>query len=173
WCAPGARWPARSSRARPGAPRSGALALAGPCLGQVPLQEVVEERADDGDRAELADRLPARADRGFEDVRGQLERESGDQPACVAQPDVAPLVARLGAEQQPQAVDECLERADDDDERGHGVDDHDRALRQPHQPGGHRSSVQRPDVAGAAAAAWPRFRALAYRVVMTTLTRNA
>ena len=37
------------------------------------FQKVVEERPYDGDRGEPPDRLPARADRGLDDVRGQLE----------------------------------------------------------------------------------------------------
>src|ERR1044072_4966896 len=41
-------------------------------LAHVATQEVIEERSDHRDRAEAADRLPARADRGLNDVGGKL-----------------------------------------------------------------------------------------------------
>src|SRR5262245_51844532 len=106
---------------RLGRHRAGALRLTLPFayLLQIPLEEIVQERPDDGDRAELEDGCPAGADRCLDDVGRQLEREPRDQPARVAQPHIALLVARLRREDRPQTVDECLDGPDDDDQHRH------------------------------------------------------
>ena len=67
---------------------------------EVAVEEVVEERADHGDRGDPPDRLPVGGDRRLDDVGGELEGQPGDQPARIAQPDVAPLVARRRRKQR-------------------------------------------------------------------------
>ena len=63
-----------------------------------------------------ADLVPARGDRGLENIGGELERETCDQPTAQAKPDVALLVAVGRREHRPQPGEESLSRPDDNDD---------------------------------------------------------
>ena len=54
---------------------------------QIALEKIVDEGPDRRNGEQLPDVLPARGEGGLHDVRGELERQPGDQPACEA--DVA------------------------------------------------------------------------------------
>ena len=52
-----------------------------------PTEKIVERGSDDGDRAELADRVPARRHRGGQDVSAELEFERDCEESRQRQPD--------------------------------------------------------------------------------------
>jgi len=93
-----------------------------PDLAQVILEEIIEEGADRGDGRKPRHLIPARGDRGFKDVGGELEGEAGDKPATQAQPNVTLVVAVRLREHRPQALEEGLDRADDDEDQRQPVD---------------------------------------------------
>ena len=126
--------PRHEVRVRPG--RGGLLAHRKPRrLPDVALDEEIEERADEGDRGEAPDIVPAwRAGRD-DDVVGELESKAGHQPAGVAQVCVAEIPARRRwREYRADAGDEHLDRAGDNDQHRHRVDRHDRVVGQERDP---------------------------------------
>src|SRR5262245_62876236 len=58
------------------------------------LEEVVQERPDDGDGAEHPDVLPRGRDDAVDDVRRELELEPEQQPHAEPAPDDLPLAMR-------------------------------------------------------------------------------
>src|SRR5271169_5591927 len=77
-------------------------------LGQVPLEEIVQEGSDHRDGAELPDLLPARRYRRFDDIGRKLERQAGHQPTSVAHQDSAEAAARrLRRKCRPQSGEKC------------------------------------------------------------------
>src|SRR5262245_14569178 len=84
---------------------------------EVLLEEVVQERPDHRDGAELTDVLPRRRDDAADDVRRQLELESEEQPHPEPPPErLAFAVGRTRSEDDLQYAGERLERAVTDDE---------------------------------------------------------
>jgi hypothetical protein len=64
------------------------------------IEEEAQERADAGDARKTSYFIPGRAERGIDDVRCELERESGHEPTRRHQPDRPPILARgVGARQ--------------------------------------------------------------------------
>jgi len=78
------------------------------------LEEIIEEGADRGDGRKPRHLVPARGDRGFENVGGELKSEASDKPTAQAQPNLTLVVAVARREHRPQALEEGLDRADDD-----------------------------------------------------------
>src|SRR6516162_9970851 len=73
-------------------------------LGQIALEEEVRGGSYHRDGAELPDLLPAWRDRGRDDVGRELEGEAGDEPASVADQDLAETTGgRPGGKCWPQA----------------------------------------------------------------------
>src|SRR6185436_18722891 len=103
-------------------------------LGDVALEEELEERPYHCDRAESGDCLPARADRRLDDVGRELERQSHDEEPSIAQPNGASLLARGGADLRTERSDDDVDGPDDDDQEGDHVDDDDRELRRLDEP---------------------------------------
>src|SRR5690606_25216046 len=90
---------------------------------EVALQEVVEKRTHRGDGGEPSHGFPACRDRRLDDIGRKLECERGDKPACVAQPHVAALVAAQSYEDHACYGDEGLDRADQDQQKRHRIDE--------------------------------------------------
>src|SRR6516225_2163983 len=131
----------RRSRARP-TPWRGrlwrlcrrALAL---LLLDIPLEEVVEEGSDDRDRTDASDGLPAGADGGLDDIGRQLQGESRDQPAGVAQPRLAGNFLAEGLEARARDADGYLDGADEYHEQRDRVDQGDRRFTDDDEPLSH------------------------------------
>src|SRR5262245_6127887 len=128
-------------------------------LQEIALQEVVQERPDDGDRRYPRDRFPVGRDRGLDDVGSQLECEAGDQPARVVEPDLATLLRGRPGEADAQHPDDGLDRAGDDHHERGGIDPEDRVLRDDRQPLAHRlTPLRRGPGPGRAASGTERMR---------------
>lgn len=85
-------------------------------LCQITLKEEVPERSNDDDSAKATNFLPRRSDIGFDDVCGDLESQTRNQPAPIPQIRVTKLVAvNRPAEDSANGPEEGLDRSQDDD----------------------------------------------------------
>src|SRR6266513_1864923 len=91
-------------------------------LGQVPLEEKVQEGSYNRNCTELPDLLPAWRDRGLDDVGCELESEAGDEPASVAHQDLTERPVRhRRRKRRPQPGEESLDGSDGDDDQRHRI----------------------------------------------------
>src|SRR6516165_4744451 len=133
-------------------------------LGQIALEEEVRGGSYHRDGAELPDLLPAWRDRGRDDVGRELEGEAGDEPASVADQDLAePAVRSRRGKCWPQSGEECLGGSDGDNDQRHRIDDDNDVFGDELRPLLHR----RPSEPHGAAAKNPNGRPLA-RFGLTT-----
>jgi hypothetical protein len=100
----------------------------------IAFQKIVQECADRSDGGETRHFVPARRDRRFQNVGGESESESGDQPAAEALPNVALLVAAGRRKHCPQALQKGFDGADDNHDQRQRVDDGDGIIRGEDQP---------------------------------------
>src|SRR5512132_855858 len=108
-------------------------------LSQIALEEEVQDGPYHRDSAELPDLLPVWRNRRLDDVGCELESEASDEPASVAQPNLAqPAVCRWRRKCYPQSGEKCLGGSDGDDDQRHRIDDDDGVFRDEMQPFLHR-----------------------------------
>src|SRR6185369_5607158 len=112
-------------------------ALAFAEVSDVTLEKEVEKRADEGNRAQPRQRLPAGRDRCLDDVGGQLKGETSHQPAAVAQPYLTALPTGVRSEQKTHRAHESFERSVDDGHERQAIDDGDGRLSQRNEPLSH------------------------------------